>query len=111
MKILVTGSAGFIGSALTLALLRRGDSVIGIDNHNDYYDPKLKKARLARHIDHPHYTDLRIDIADRSALEEAFVTYKPQRVVNLAAQAGRALFYRKSICLYQKQHYRVYEYP
>ncbi len=88
MKVLVTGSAGFIGSALTLRLLERGDTVIGIDNHNDYYDPAIKEARLARHLDHPNYTHLRIDLADRVAIEDAFKTYKPARVVNLAAQAG-----------------------
>lgn len=88
MKALVTGSAGFIGSALTLRLLDRGDMVIGIDNHNDYYDPSLKEARLARHINHPNYTHLRIDLADRQPIEQCFATYKPQRVVNLAAQAG-----------------------
>ena len=88
MKVLVTGSAGFIGSALTLRLLQRGDTVIGIDNHNDYYDPALKQARLARHANHPNYTHLRIDLADRKAMEQAFATHKPQRVVNLAAQAG-----------------------
>ncbi|MCX8087106.1 MAG: NAD-dependent epimerase [Rhodocyclaceae bacterium] len=88
MKVLVTGAAGFIGSALTLRLLARGDTVIGIDNHNDYYDPSLKEARLARHANHPNYTHLRIDLADRRAIEECFATYKPQRVVNLAAQAG-----------------------
>ncbi len=88
MKVLVTGSAGFIGSALVLRLLERGDSVIGIDNHNSYYDPALKEARLARHLEHLNYTHLRIDLADRSAIESAFTTYKPERVVNLAAQAG-----------------------
>ncbi len=88
MKILITGAAGFIGSALALRLLERGDRVIGIDNHNDYYDPALKEARLARHANHPNYTHLRIDIADRQAMEAAFATHKPQRVVNLAAQAG-----------------------
>lgn len=85
---LVTGSAGFIGSALTLRLLERGDTVIGIDNHNDYYDPAIKEARLARHANHPNYNHLRIDLADRSAIEAAFAVHKPQRVVNLAAQAG-----------------------
>ena len=88
MKILVTGSAGFIGSALTLRLLERGDTVIGIDNHNTYYDPAIKEARLARHTNHPNYTHLRIDLADRSSIEAAFTAHKPQRVVNLAAQAG-----------------------
>ena len=55
MKVLVTGSAGFIGSALCLRLLARGDHVIGLDNHNDYYDPSLKEARLARHAEHQNY--------------------------------------------------------
>lgn len=88
MKVLVTGSAGFIGSTLTLRLLERGDSVIGIDNHNDYYDPAIKEARLARHASHPNYTHLRIDLADRKSIADAFGTHQPQRVVNLAAQAG-----------------------
>ncbi len=88
MKVLVTGSAGFIGSALALRLLERGDIVIGIDNHNDYYDPAIKEARLARFDSHPNYTHLRIDLADRQAIEDCFSTHKPERVVNLAAQAG-----------------------
>jgi len=88
MNILVTGSAGFIGSELSLRLLERGDSVIGIDNHNDYYDPAIKEARLARYVEHPRYTHLRIDLADSKAIEKAFSKYNPQRVVNLAAQAG-----------------------
>ena len=88
MKVLVTGSAGFIGSTLTLRLLERGDGVVGIDNHNDYYDPAIKEARLARHANHPNYTHLRIDLADRKAMESAFATHQPQCVVNLAAQAG-----------------------
>ena len=85
---LLTGSAGFIGSALALRLLERGDKVIGIDNHNDYYDPAIKEARLARHVNHLNYIHLRIDLADREAIEAVFARYKPQRVVNLAAQAG-----------------------
>ena len=88
MKILVTGAAGFIGSALTIRLLDRGDTVIGIDNHNDYYDPAIKEARLARHLDHPNYKHLRLDIADRKGMSKLFQDYKPQRVVALAAQAG-----------------------
>ena len=88
MRILVTGAAGFVGSALTLRLLDRGDTVIGIDNHNDYYDPAIKEARLARHDSHPNYTHLRVDLADRRAIQAAFAEHKPQRVVNLAAQAG-----------------------
>ena len=55
MKVLVTGSAGFIGSAVSIKLLDRGDTIIGVDNHNDYYDPLLKEARLERHINHPNY--------------------------------------------------------
>jgi UDP-glucuronate 4-epimerase len=88
MKVLVTGSAGFIGSTLTLRLLERGDTVVGIDNHNDYYDPAIKEARLARFATHPRYTHLRIDLADKQAIYKAFETHQPQRVVNLAAQAG-----------------------
>ncbi len=88
MKVLITGAAGFIGSNLALRLLERGDSLIGIDNHNNYYDPAIKEARLARHANHPNYTHLRIDLADRKAIEAVFTDHKPQRVVNLAAQAG-----------------------
>lgn len=88
MKVLVTGSAGFIGSSLTLRLLERGNTVIGVDNHNDYYDPAIKEARLARHVAHPNYTHVRMDIADQAAVEAVFSKHKPQRVVNLAAQAG-----------------------
>ncbi len=88
MKVLITGSAGFIGSALSLRLLERGDEVIGIDCLNDYYDVNLKQARLARTLPHPGYTDLRINIEDRDAVADAFSRHKPNRVVNLAAQAG-----------------------
>jgi UDP-glucuronate 4-epimerase len=88
MRILVTGSAGFVGAALTERLLARGDEVFGIDNHNDYYDPALKEARLARFASHPHYTHLRADLADAEAVNRAFRDFQPQRVVNLAAQAG-----------------------
>ena len=88
MKILVTGTAGFIGSHVAMRLLERGDEVVGIDNLNDYYDVELKKARLARFAGHPRYTHLAADLADRDAVEAAFSTHKPQRVINLAAQAG-----------------------
>lgn len=88
MKVLVTGSAGFIGSALSLRLLARGDQVIGVDNLNDYYDVGLKRARLARTQAQEGYTDLRMDIEDGAAVAEAFAAHRPDRVVNLAAQAG-----------------------
>jgi UDP-glucuronate 4-epimerase len=88
MKVLVTGSAGFIGSHLALRLLERGDEVVGIDNLSDYYDVNLKKARLARIADHPKYTHVHADLADRAAIESVFAKHKPRRVVNLAAQAG-----------------------
>lgn len=88
MKILVTGAAGFIGSDLSLKLLERGKMVIGVDNHNDYYDPALKEARLSRHLHHKNYIHLRVDISDREEMEKVFTAYKPQYVVNLAAQAG-----------------------
>jgi NAD(P)-dependent dehydrogenase (short-subunit alcohol dehydrogenase family) len=88
LKVLITGAAGFIGPSLALCLLERGDTVIGIDNHNNYYDPAIKEALLTRHASHPNYNRLRVDLADRRAIEGCFATYRPQRVVNLAAQAG-----------------------
>ena len=87
-KIIVTGSAGFIGSALCIKLLERGDNVIGIDNHNEYYDPELKESRLKRKEKYPNYLHCRIDLCDQNSLEEIFKKNKPQQVVNLAAQAG-----------------------
>ena len=88
MRVLVTGAAGFIGSTLSMRLLHRGDEVIGIDNHNDYYDPALKEARLNRFIDNPSYKHVRMDLADRAGMAALFEEHKPQGVVNLAAQAG-----------------------
>ena len=88
MKVLVTGTAGFIGSHVAQRLLARGDEVVGIDNLSDYYDVTLKQARLARLLDQPGYTHITADLADRAAVEQAFATHKPKRVINLAAQAG-----------------------
>ncbi len=88
MKVLITGAAGFIGSQVALRLLERGDEVVGVDNINDYYDPNLKLARLARIADRPGYSDVREDISDRAAMERVFAEHRPNRVINLAAQAG-----------------------
>ena len=88
MKVLVTGSAGFIGSALSIKLLERGDEVVGIDNHNDYYDPKLKEARLQRHIDHQNYFHIRMDIKVKDSVDSLFEANHFDSVINLAAQAG-----------------------
>jgi UDP-glucuronate 4-epimerase len=88
MKILVTGTAGFIGNELAIRLLARGDEVVGVDNVNDYYDVRLKEARLERIKSHPGFTEIRAGLHDREAMEAVFAQHKPQRVVNLAAQAG-----------------------
>jgi len=88
MKVLVTGSAGFIGSALCISLLSKKFTVVGIDNHNDYYDPSLKEARLDRHLNHDKYTHYRKDIHDRQFIDKLFEQEKFDFVVNLAAQAG-----------------------
>jgi UDP-glucuronate 4-epimerase len=88
MKILVTGTAGFIGSHVARVLLARGDEVVGFDSLSDYYDISLKQARLARLLGTPGYTHITADLADRAAVEQAFSAHKPQRVINLAAQAG-----------------------
>tara|TARA_Y200000002_G_scaffold383052_1_gene402819 strand:+ start:1286 stop:2305 length:1020 start_codon:yes stop_codon:yes gene_type:complete len=87
-KIIVTGSAGFIGYSLSMELLERGDAIIGIDNHNDYYDTKIKDARiekLSKFINYKHY---KLDLCDASKLNEVFKKNKIHKVVNLAAQAG-----------------------
>ena len=87
-KIIITGSAGFIGFSLSKKLLDRGDNIIGIDNHNDYYDPKLKEARveiLKKYSNYQHYI---VDLSNYSNLEKIFVENMIDKVVNLAAQAG-----------------------
>ncbi|QTE39296.1 NAD-dependent epimerase [Mucilaginibacter sp. P25] len=103
MKILITGTAGFIGYHLTQKLLKRGDTVVGIDNINDYYDVKLKHARLQDagikvsgmvynkpvcSTKHPNYTFIKLDITDKENLQQQFQNYQFDAVCNLAAQAG-----------------------
>jgi UDP-glucuronate 4-epimerase len=88
MKILVTGAAGFIGFFTATKLLDLGHEVVGLDNLNDYYDPELKKARLAQLEGRNRFHFVRADLADRAAIEALFAKELPQRVVNLAAQAG-----------------------
>jgi len=88
VKIIVTGSVGFIGFSLCVKLLERGESIIGIDNHNDYYDPKIKESRLQKLTKYSNYKHYRLDITDQTSLEKMFKEHKPSRVANLAAQAG-----------------------
>ena len=88
MRVLVTGAAGFFGAALGERLLARGDDVLGFDNLNAYYDPRLKQARLARLQPHATFRFVRASLEDRTALDAAVSDFKPARVVNLAAQAG-----------------------
>jgi len=88
VKVLVTGAAGFIGYHTCERLLARGDEVVGLDNVNDYYDPALKRARLARLDGKSGYAFVQLDIADRERMAALFAAQRFQRVVHLAAQAG-----------------------
>ena len=88
MKILVTGAAGFIGHALSARLIARGDTVVGIDNLNDYYDVSLKEARLATLVGHNAFQFEKIDVVAREPMEDLFRERQFDRVVHLAAQAG-----------------------
>ena len=87
-KIIVSGSAGFIGFSLSIKLLDLGFSVVGIDNHNNYYDPKIKDDRRTRLEKYSNYKHYKVDLYDKDALNEIFKNHKPNKVVNLAAQAG-----------------------
>lgn len=88
LRVFVTGAAGFIGFHVSRALLARGDTVLGFDNLNDYYDPSLKHARLAQLKDDERFSFVAGNVADRAALQKAVDAFKPARVVHLAAQAG-----------------------
>ncbi|MDX5446472.1 MAG: NAD-dependent epimerase [Zoogloeaceae bacterium] len=88
MKVLVTGAAGFIGMHVSQVLLARGDEVVGLDSLNDYYDPTLKEARLARLVPHADFRFVRMDVADREGMARLFAEERFDRVVHLAAQAG-----------------------
>ncbi len=88
MKVLVTGAAGFIGMHASQVLLARGDEVVGLDNLNDYYDPQLKRDRLARIEPHANFRFVKLDVADRPGMERLFAEEKFDRVIHLAAQAG-----------------------
>lgn len=89
MRIFITGSAGFIGSALTLKLLSNKNNIIlGIDNHNNYYSPKLKEDRVKRCLKYKNYEHQKIDLENSKKINELFKKFKPDYVINLAAQAG-----------------------
>jgi len=88
MSILVTGSAGFIGHHVAMALLRKGETVLGLDNYSDYYDPSLKVARTERLRPFPRFSETRLDLADAAGVMALFDRHRPRLVIHLAAQAG-----------------------
>lgn len=88
MKVLVTGAAGFIGMHVSQVLLSRGDMVVGLDNLNDYYDPQIKRDRLARLTPNAAFRFVKLDVADRAGMDALFASEKFDKVVHLAAQAG-----------------------
>lgn len=88
MKILITGAAGFIGFHLSTLLLDKGYQVIGLDNLNDYYDPKLKQDRLSILGQNNNFIFHKVDLKDKAEIDKIFEIYRPDYVVNLAAQAG-----------------------
>ena len=88
MKILVTGAAGFIGSTLVEALLRRGDAAVGLDNFDEYYDPARKRANLASFRDHPRLTFYQADIRDGDRMQQIVSEHRPDALAHLAAMAG-----------------------
>ena len=88
MNVLVTGAAGFIGFHVSKYLMARGDSVVGIDNINDYYDPNIKLGRLDMLKEDDKFSFIKMDIADKEAMEKLFAENKFDGVINLAAQAG-----------------------
>src|SRR5258707_6483397 len=87
-KILVTGAAGFIGFHVSRRLLARGDEVVGLDNINNYYDVRLKHARLDQLTGRKGFSFYQVNLSDREGIGRIFSTDRPERVVNLAAQAG-----------------------
>lgn len=99
-KVMITGAAGFIGSHVARALLARGDEVLGVDSLTPYYDPELKRARLATLVGHPRFRWAETDLTHRDAFETVFRVFGPERVLHLAAQPGvRHSFENPSACV------------